>query len=197
MTPCWGFPILAELCPPQGKRGWFNCQTLATMHEAHQNALAAVATLEEEINRLSCIQTCSQSRVQSKSRGCQSLSREGWKKRHQHIWFEDQPTPSCSTNPETESGEQESNGGNSNLEEPLELQPTMASFLRGSPEVSEDDTKEELPVLEFQLWVPWQARKCETPEWWPSYQQCQIGMMLKNWLGRCRHLLDSHGRCRN
>ena len=45
----------------------------------------------------------------------------------------------------------------------------VASFLRGSPETSEDEGKEMPPepaVLEFSQWVPWKAERCETPEWW-------------------------------
>ena len=47
----------------------------------------------------------------------------------------------------------------------------VASFLRGLPETSEDDSKEtplEPPVLEFSWWVPWKAKRCKTPEWWPE-----------------------------
>ena len=54
---------------------------LATMHRVHQKALAAMATLEEEIERLSCTWAHLKSRARSNSRYCQRLSREGWKKR--------------------------------------------------------------------------------------------------------------------
>ena len=42
-------------------------KSLATMLKAHQKALAAVATLEEEINRLSHTRACSKSRARSKA----------------------------------------------------------------------------------------------------------------------------------
>ena len=55
------------------------------------------------------------------------------------------------------------------MEEPLELKLTVASFLRGLPETSEDEGEEMPPepmVLEFSQWVPWKAERCETLEWW-------------------------------
>ena len=50
---------------------------LAMVHEAHQKVLAAVSTLEKEIERLNCTQACLQSRARSKSGDCQRLSAEG------------------------------------------------------------------------------------------------------------------------
>ena len=61
--------------------------------EAHQKALATVATLEEEIERLSCTRNCSQLRARSKSRDHWWQSREGQKRRHCQVWFEDHPAP--------------------------------------------------------------------------------------------------------
>ena len=139
------------------------------MHEAHQKALAAVSALEEEIERLNHTRAWSQSRARSKSRDCQQQSRKGQKKRCCQVWFEDQPAPSHSANPHTKPSEQGSNGGGSDLDDPLELKPMVASFLRESPETSEDEGKEtssEPPVIEFSWWVPWKAERCETPEWW-------------------------------
>ena len=91
------------------------------------------------------------------------------KKRHHQVWFEDQPAPSHSANPQTEPGEHGSNGKGSDLEEPPELKPTVASFLRWLPKTSKDEGKEtplEPTVLEFSQWVPWKAKICKTPEWW-------------------------------
>ena len=45
----------------------------------------------------------------------------------------------------------------------------VASFLEGSTEVSDGDSKEgplELSVLKFADWVRWKAGKCDTPNWW-------------------------------
>ena len=52
-------------------------RSLVTVHTAHQKVLAVVATLEEEIERLSCTRNCSQSRARSKSKDHQRPSREG------------------------------------------------------------------------------------------------------------------------
>ena len=128
-----------------------------------------VATLEEEIERLSCTRNHSQLRARSKSKDHQRPSREGQKKRCCQVWFEEQPAPSHSANPKTQPSEEGSNGRGSNLEEPLELKLMVASFLRGLPETSEDEGKKmplEPAVLEFSLWVPWKAERCQTPEWW-------------------------------
>ena len=85
------------------------------------------------------------------------------------MWFEDQPVPSCTAGPKTEPNQQGSNGEGSDLEEPPELKPMVASFLRGSLKTSEDEGKEtssEPPVIEFSQWVPWKAERCKTREWW-------------------------------
>ena len=56
--------------PQKGKRDSLVERSLATVHEAHQKVLAVVATLEEEIERLSCTWGCLETRVRSKSRDC-------------------------------------------------------------------------------------------------------------------------------
>ena len=43
-------------------------RSLAMVCEAHQKVLAAISTLEKEIERLNCTRACSQSRARSKSR---------------------------------------------------------------------------------------------------------------------------------
>ena len=144
-------------------------QSLATVCRVHQKALATVATLEEEIKRLSHTQACLKSRARSKSRDCQRLSREGQKKRCRQVRFADEPAPSQSADPETPPGEEGSEGRGSDLEEPPELKLTVASFLRGLLETL-DDKEEKTPpeptILDFNLWIPWKAERCETPEWW-------------------------------
>ena len=55
------------------------------------------------------------------------------------------------------------------MDELLELKPTVASFLRGSLETSQDEGEETSPeplVIEFSQWIPWKAKRCKTPEWW-------------------------------
>ena len=66
-------------------------------------------------------------------------------------------------------GEEGSKGRGSGLEEPPELKPMVASFLRGSPGTLDKEGEKaplEPDILDFGLWVPWKAERCETPDWW-------------------------------
>ena len=56
--------------PQKGKKDSSVERSLATVHEAHQKALAMVATLKEEIERLSGTQNHPETRTRSKSRDC-------------------------------------------------------------------------------------------------------------------------------
>ena len=67
-------------------------QSLATVWEAHQKALAAISTLEREIERLNC--TRAHSRARSKSGDPCRPSGEGWKRRHCQVRFADESAPS-------------------------------------------------------------------------------------------------------
>ena len=168
--PIQKIPIPPEVaCLRKEKRDSSVERSLATVHEAHQKALAMVATLEEEIERLSCTQNCPETRARSKSRDCCGQSREEQKRRCCQVQFEDPPAPNSPTDPKTGSGEEGTTSKGSDLEEPLELRPEVASFLRGSLETSGDEGNVmplEPAVLEFSQWVPWKAKKCETPDWW-------------------------------
>ena len=104
-------------------------RSLAMVHEAHQKALAAISTLEKEIERLNHTWAHSQSRGQPKSRDHQWQSQEGRKKRHCQVQFADEPAPRQSANPKTQPGEEASKGRDSDLEELPELKPMVASFL--------------------------------------------------------------------
>ena len=45
----------------------------------------------------------------------------------------------------------------------------VASFLQGLLETSDEEGKKMPPeptILDFNLWVPWKAERCETPDWW-------------------------------
>ena len=53
--------------------------------------------------------------------------------------FGNPPAPNHPTNPKTGSGEEGATGKDSDLEEPPELGPEVASFLRGLPETSGDE----------------------------------------------------------
>ena len=66
-------------------------------------------------------------------------------------------------------GEEGSQGRGSDLEEPLELKPAVASFLQGSPETSDKEGEEMPPepdITDFSQWVKWKSERCETPDWW-------------------------------
>ena len=168
-------------------------QSLVMVCTAHQKVLAVVATLEEEIERLSCTRNHSQL-------GAGSKSREGKKKRCHKVWFEEQPAPIHSADPKTQLSEEGSNGRGSDLEEPLELKPMVASFLRGLPETSEDEGEKMPPgptVLEFSLWVPWKAERCETPEWWMELSAVPEKDDHRKLAREVRDPLDFHSGCRS
>ena len=144
-------------------------QTLATVQEAHQKVLATVSTLEREIKRLHHTWAQSQSRARSKSGDCHRLSGEGQKRRCHQARFADEPAPGQSTDPKMPLGKEGSQGGGSDLEEPLELKPTVASFLQGSLETLDKEGEKTPPepnIMDFGQWVPWKSERCETPDWW-------------------------------
>ena len=67
------------------------------------------------------------------------------------------------------SDEEGSKGGDADLGELLELVPTVASFLQGLLETSDDEGGEMSPepaVLDFTEWFQWKVGKCDTPSWW-------------------------------
>ena len=83
--------------------------------------------------------------------------------------FEDPLPPTTPLTHRQGLGKKEPPDKGSDLEEPPELRPEVASFLRGSLETSGDEgdvTPPDPAVLEFSQWVPWKAKKCETPDWW-------------------------------
>ena len=66
-------------------------------------------------------------------------------------------------------GKEGSQGGGSDLGELPELKPTVASFLQGSPETSDEEGINMPPepnIMDFSLWAQWRAEMCETLEWW-------------------------------
>ena len=83
--------------------------------------------------------------------------------------FEDPPTPNCPSGLKTGASEEGATAEGSDLEDPPELGPVVASFLRGLLETSEDEgdgMPPEPAITEFSQWVPWRANKCKTPGWW-------------------------------
>ena len=81
--------------PQKGKKDSLVERSLATVHEAHQRALAMVATLKEEIERLSCTQDCPETRARSKCRDCRGQSREEQKRRCCQVQFDDPLPPTA------------------------------------------------------------------------------------------------------
>ena len=135
----------------------------------HQKALSAMMALEGEIERLSQMRTHPQLGVRSRSHDCWRSKGEGQKKTRCQVRFADEPDPSQSANPDMLPGEEGSEGGDSDLEEPPELKPCIASFLWGSPGISDYEGEKTLPepsFLNFTEWVQWKAEKCDTPSWW-------------------------------
>ena len=103
------------------------------------------------------------------SHECHRPSQEGQKKRQCQVQFADDPAHSQSANPETPPDEEGSKGGGSDLEELPELRPMEASFLWGSQETLDKEGKKtplEPDIMDFGMWVPWKAERCETPDWW-------------------------------
>ena len=88
-------PTLEKQSLSEGKKDSSVERSLATIHEAHQKVLAAVAALKGEIKRLSCTQTCPEVRARSKSKDHQEHSRVEQKKRHHQVQFEEHPAPNC------------------------------------------------------------------------------------------------------
>ena len=144
-------------------------QTLTTVQEAHQKVLSAVSTLEKEIERLHCTQAWSQLRARSKSRDCHKPSGEGQKRRCCQVRFADDPAPSQSANLKMPPGKEGSQGRGSDLGELPELKLTVASFLQGSPETSDEEgekTSPEPDIMDLTLWAQWKAERCKTPDCW-------------------------------
>ena len=81
--------------------------------------------------------------------------------------FSNSPTLHHPPRDSPESSEGEPTPEDSDLGEPLELEPEVTSFLRGSAESSEEEgPPPELPLGEFCKWVTWKAETTKTPDWW-------------------------------
>ena len=129
------------------RRGmWGVCieRSLAEAREAHQKALAMVATLEEEIEQLSCplIRSWLETQAPSRSRDCHRCRSRGWKRRHHQVWPEDCCAPYFGYHPSRRSLESEGDvvaTEDLNLEEPLELGLEVTCFFQGSAESLEEE----------------------------------------------------------
>ena len=104
-------------------------RSLDRVHEAHWKALSAIATLEEEIEKLHRMKSCFHLEVRPRSWDCQKLEGMREEKCHQ-VHFASKPTPSQSIDPDMPPSEMESEDRASNLGEPPELKAEVASFFR-------------------------------------------------------------------
>ena len=135
------------------------------MPEAHWQALSTVAALEKEIGRLDQMKA----RVRLRSQDHWRSRGEGQKKRCHQVGSMDKVAPSQSANPEMLLGKEGGEGRDSDLGDPLELKPAVASFLQGLPGTSDEEGKKMLPeppVSNLAKWVNWKAERCNTPSWW-------------------------------
>ena len=121
-------------------------RSLTEAREAHQKALAMAATLEEEIEWLSCPLTRSWSEAwaHSQSRDCHRCRSRGWMRRYHQVWPEDCHAPCFEYCPSWRSLESEGDVAATedlNLEEPLELGLEVTCFLQGSAKSSEEENE--------------------------------------------------------
>ena len=136
------------------------------MQEVYRQALSAMVALEEELGRLDRMRAHSQLTVRSRSQDHQRSKGEGQKKRCHQVSSTDEPAPSRSADPERLLCEEGCEGRDSDLGEPPELKPAVASFLQGSPETMDEEGAEMLPeppTSNFAERVHWKAERCDTP----------------------------------
>ena len=112
-------------------------RSLAKVKEAHHSALAVAATLEGEIEWLSCplIQSQSETQTPSHSRDHHRHRSREQKRRCHQVWPEDCCSPYFKYNPplrSPEPKEEEAATEDLDLGEPLELELEVTYFLQGS-----------------------------------------------------------------
>ena len=163
-----GEPNPTDVWPPRSrtprreKRDASAKRSLFEVREAHQKALATVATLEEEIEQLSCplTRSWSEARTHSKSRDCCRCKSRGQNRRCCQVQLEDCHAPYFKYHPSwrvSESKEDEEASG-------------VNCFLWRSVESSEEENVKmpspRPPIEELEKWVTWRAWAYETPNWW-------------------------------
>ena len=135
-----------------------------------------VASLEEEIEWLSCPITRGWLEAQAHSRSwdCHRQRSRGWKRRHHQVQLEDCCAPYFEYHPpwrSMESKEDEEAPMDFNLEAPLELGPEVNCFLWGPAKSleEEEDRKMSSPeplVEDLEGWVTWRAQIHKMPGCW-------------------------------
>ena len=99
------------------------------------------------------------------------------------------------------SGGMGSEGGDSDLGEPPQLQAEVASFLQGSSKMPGEEDEEMLPeppISQSTEWVQWKAEKCDVPDWWMELSTVPLEdtgrlaweVRASFQLPRCMHELD-------
>ena len=145
-------------------------QILASVREAHQKVLATAAALKGEIERLSCPLSQRLPEVGGSNGRSKDHTTHGsteCKKRWHQVQFDDTPTTHPLAKENLGSVGEELTPEDSDLGEPLELEPGVTAFLTGLVESSEEEeSPPELPVGELCKWVMWKAEATKTPDWW-------------------------------
>ena len=94
-----------------------------------------------------------------------------------------------------------SEGRDSDLGEPSQLQAEVASFLQGSSKMTEEENEgisPEPPISQPAAWVQWKAERCDVPGWWAELSTIQLEDIEKLArqvrasfkLPKCMHELD-------
>ena len=184
--------------PSQWEREGLLDRSLARVRKVHQKAMSTAATLEEEIEKLQRMKAHSGPKWRHMD---SHRPEERRRKRQCQVSFSSQPTASQSANPDTPSSRMGSEGGDSDLGEPPQLQDEVASFLQGSSKMPEEDDEEVLPeppISQSAKWVQWKAEKCDVPNWWVELSTVLLedtGRLAQEvrasfQLPRCMHELD-------
>ena len=170
-TPdAWRLPNPKDFHPPQSRLSQWEREgsldrSLARVHEVHRKVLSTAVTLEEDIKKLHRMKACSS----PKRRHMDShRPEERRRKRQCQASFSSQPTASRSADPDMPFGRMGSEGGDSDLGEPPQLQAEVASFLQGSSKMPEEEDEEVLPeppISQSAEWVQWKVEKCDVPNW--------------------------------
>ena len=176
-------PSLADVWPsrsktPRRRRGTSTKRDLAKAREAHQRALATVATLEEKIERQSWSITRGwlDTHAHSQSHDCQRRRSWGQSRRCCRALLEESPAlPPEYSPPQWGPGAREDEEAglpflDFDLELLPELGPDVNCFLQElTGSVREDDGNDsspEPPAGEDERWVTWQGQVLDMPDWW-------------------------------
>ena len=163
---------LRSKTPRRGRRDTSTERGLTEVREANWEALATVATLEEEIDWLSqsVTQGWLEAFTHSRSWDCHRWKPQGQNRRHCQVWPEESPAPYFEYNPPWRgpaSEEEEEALLDFDLETLPEFGPEVNHFLQWLADcLGEKDRKRsspELPVEDLESWVTWRAWVHDNP----------------------------------